>query len=131
MQKKILIIDDDHSLLRLTQMILERHGYKSAIAPSSAKAKEKLQSDGRVDLIILDLMMPDEDGFSFLKWLEFKSGFDPEIPVILNTAKSLSDAEYEEFHKHCHKIILKGMNFTEILIAEVTAVFNECKLADL
>ena len=124
-QKEILIIDDDHSLLRLTQMILDRHGYKSKIAPSVLKAKEILQDGANVDLIILDLMMPDEDGYSFLKWMKTQSNITPTIPVILNTAKNLSDSEYDEFCKYCHKIILKGMNFTEILISEVTSVFEE------
>ena len=127
-QKEILIVDDDHSLLRLTQMILERHGYKSEIAPSVLKAKEKLQNGARFDLIILDLMMPDEDGFSFLKWLKLQVNIKPPIPVILNTAKNLSDSEYEEFCKYCRKIILKGMNFTENLISEVSSVFEELDL---
>ena len=123
-QKEILIIDDDHSLLRLTQMILERHGYKTEIAPSVFKAKEKLQNGDTFDLIILDLMMPDEDGFSFLQWFKLQDDIKP-IPVILNTAKNLSDSEYEEFCKYCRKIILKGMNFTENLTSEVTSVFKE------
>ena len=123
-QKKILIVDDDHSLLRLTQMILERVGYASIVAASVNQARDILQKEGAVDLIVLDLMMPGEDGFSFIKWLEDDSNITPEIPVILNTAKNLSDAEYNTFKEHCHKIILKGMNFTETLISEVSSVLN-------
>ena len=124
-QKTILIIDDDHSLLRLTQMILERIGYSSKIAGSVSSAKEiLLNEDGSVDLIILDLMMPGEDGLSFIQWLENDSNINPGIPVILNTAKNLSETEYNNFKKHCHKIILKGINFTETLISEVSSVLS-------
>jgi len=121
-KKLILIVDDDHSLLRLTQMILEKIGYSSMVAASVSQAREILAENGRVDLIILDLMMPDEDGFSFIQWLEKENSIQPNIPVILNTAKNLTDAEYNSFKKHCHKIILKGMNFTETLISEVASV---------
>jgi CheY-like chemotaxis protein len=124
MRKTILIIDDDYSLLRLTQMILDRIGYSSIVAASVNQAREILIRESSVDLIILDLMMPDEDGLSFIKWLENDSNITPNIPIILNTAKNLSESEYDIFKEHCHKIILKGMNFTETLISEVSSVLT-------
>lgn len=122
MCKKILIIDDDHSLLRLSQMILNRKGYKTIIASSSKIAKELLDSTDQTNLIILDLMMPDEDGNDFLNWIYESTNEYKDIPIILNTAKTLTSDEIEEFMKRCKKIIPKGMNFTENLITEVTNV---------
>ncbi|MBN1865058.1 MAG: response regulator [Victivallales bacterium] len=122
MAKKILIIDDDHSLLRLSQMILRRKGYDAVIAISAAEARKVLLEQSGVDLIILDLMMPEEDGAEFLDWLERQSDNLKNTPVIINTAKNLSDTETRHFMTRCRKIILKGMNFTENLISEVESV---------
>ena len=122
MDEKILIIDDDHSLLRLSQMILNRKGYDAVIAISSMEAKKILQSEKNINLIVLDLMMPEEDGNDFLNWLQQPLNPLNDIPVILNTAKNLTDAEVNSFKQRCRKIILKGVNFTENLISEVDAV---------
>ena len=127
MDEKILIIDDDHSLLRLSQMILNRKGYDAVIAISSAEARKILQTDANIDLIVLDLMMPDEDGNDFLNWLQQQSVPLKDTPVILNTAKNLTEPEIESFNQRCRKIILKGMNFTEKLISEVDAVLSSEK----
>lgn len=129
MGEKILIIDDDHSLLRLSQMILKRKGYEAVIAISSMEAKKILKDEQNIDLIVLDLMMPDEDGNDFLNWLHQQTESLKNIPVILNTAKTLSDEEVEQFMKRCRKIILKGMNFTENLISEVDSVLVAEKTA--
>ncbi len=124
MAEKILIIDDDHSLLRLSQMILRRKGYDAVIAISAAEARKILLGQGGVNLVILDLMMPEEGGAEFLDWLESQSVGLKDIPVIINTAKNLTDAEIRHFTARCRKIILKGMNFTEMLISEVESVLG-------
>ena len=124
MSEKILIIDDDHSLLRLSQMILKRKGYDAVIAVSSMEAKKILSSGKEMDLMVLDLMMPDEDGIDFLKWLSEQPAPMKDTPVILNTAKNLTDTEIGFFQNKCEKIILKGMNFTENLLSEVDAVLS-------
>lgn len=124
MDEKILIIDDDHSLLRLSQMILKRKGYEAIIAISSMEAKQILLGEPEINLIILDLMMPEEDGEDFLNWLYEQPGEMKDIPVILNTAKTLSEHEVNHFMQRCRKILLKGMNFTENLITEVENVLS-------
>jgi len=124
MNEKILIIDDNHSLLRLSQMILMRKGYDAIIAVSSMEAKKILNENNDINLIILDLMMPEEDGNDFLDWLHKQPESLKNIPVILNTAKTLTDEEIGQFMKKKRKIILKGMNFTENLISEVDAVLH-------
>ena len=124
MAEKILIIDDDHSLLRLSQMILRRKGYDAVIAISAAEARRILLGQGGVNLVILDLMMPEEDGSEFLDWLEGQGDDLKNTPVIINTAKNLTEAETRHFTARCRKIILKGMNFTETLINEVESVLE-------
>ena len=124
MKKKVLIVDDDHSLLRLSQMILLKKGYDTAIAASSEEAKKMLANDKGADIIILDLMMPNESGEAFLDWLEQQPPPLNETPVILNTAKTLSLEELDAFSRRCSTIISKGVNFTSNLLSELEAVLK-------
>jgi DNA-binding response OmpR family regulator len=125
MKKKVLIIEDDHSLLRLSQMILSRKGYVAIPAASSMEAKRMLADDEGPDVIILDLMMPQESGATFLDWLLEQPSPLCDTPVILNTAKTLTREEIDEFSRKCRKIILKGIDFTETLLAEVEAALKD------
>ncbi len=125
MKKKVLIIDDDHSLLRLSQMILTKKGYETAIAASSMEAKSMLYEDDGADIIILDLMMPTESGEAFLDWLDEQPSPLSKTPVILNTAKTLSLDELEGFSRRCRNIICKGINFTENLLSEIESALEK------
>ena len=125
MKKKVLIIDDDHSLLRLSQMILAKKGYETVIAASSMEAKKMLIEDDGPDIIILDLMMPTESGETFLDWLDEQQSPLKDTPVILNTAKTLSLEELEYFSERCRNIICKGINFTENLLSEIESALNK------
>ena len=125
--KRILIVDDDHSLLRLTQMILTKKGYETHIAASSMEAKKMIHSGDGVDLIILDLMMPTESGYTFLDWLNEQDDAVRAIPVIINTAKTLSLTELDAISRSGRTIISKGINFTENLLAEINSVLGADK----
>lgn len=123
--KKILIIDDEHSFLRLAQMLLSRRGYDVSVALSSSEGRSNLVKNAPADLIILDLMMPNENGFTFLTWLEKQDEKLKNIPVIVNTAKNLSDDEIVFLKTRSKGIILKGMNFTERLLAEIERILGK------
>lgn len=123
--RKILIVDDEYSLLRLSQIIFQRKGYDVAVALSASEAKKKLLAAPDFNAIILDLMMPDENGFDFLKWMESQpdeSGLK-KIPVIVNTAKNLNDDELAFLNGHARKIMQKGINFADRLVSEVESIF--------
>jgi two-component system alkaline phosphatase synthesis response regulator PhoP len=84
MPKKILLIDDDPDLVNAVRMILESKNYNVAAAFGGIEGLKKAKTENP-DLIVLDVMMPDKDGYSVCK--ELKS--DPQlssIPVILLTA---------------------------------------------
>jgi len=63
MAEKILIIDDDLETLRLIGLMLQRQGYK-IIAANNGEQGIQLAKKERPDLIVLDVMMPDMDGFA-------------------------------------------------------------------
>lgn len=117
--KRILVIDDDRSLLRLVQIILGRRGNQVEVALSVQEAEGMLREQAPFNLIILDLMMPNENGFAFLHWQEEQPPPLRDIPVIMNTAKQLTPEEQQYLDRRCLKIIIKGINFTERLITEV------------
>lgn len=78
--KKILLIEDDHALAMGTTYTLKNEGYEVIPAGNLAEAREKIKE---ADLILLDVMLPDGDGFSFLEEMNEK-GID--TPVIFCTA---------------------------------------------
>ncbi len=123
--RKILIVDDEYSLLRLSQIIFQRKGYDVAVALSASEAKKKLLAAPDFNAIILDLMMPDENGFDFLRWMEAQSDDSglKKIPVIVNTAKNLNDDELAFLNGHARKIMQKGINFADRLVSEVESIF--------
>jgi two-component system OmpR family response regulator len=78
---QILIVDDDAGIRSLVSSFLERHGFKTDTAASPAEMRAKL-TGGRYDLIVLDVMMPGEDGLSALRKLQQNNG----PPVIMLSA---------------------------------------------
>ncbi len=86
MPKKILVVDDEKPIVRLVQVNLEHAGYEVITAYDGKEALEKVAQE-KPDLIVLDVMMPQMDGFEVMQRLQA----NPEtrdIPVIMLTAKA-------------------------------------------
>ena len=84
MAKRILVVDDDPDLVEAISMILKSKHYEVIVAYGGVEGLEKAKTE-KPDLIVLDVMMPDKDGYTVCK--ELKA--DPvlcEIPVLLLTA---------------------------------------------
>jgi DNA-binding response OmpR family regulator len=81
--KKILIIEDEFSLLNVLEMKFEQSGYEVLTAPDGKKGINTAKNE-KPDLILLDIIMPEMDGFEVLKKLkeEMKT---KEIPVVILT----------------------------------------------
>lgn len=82
-QQNILIVDDDPELRRLIGEFLGKHGFDVALAPD-AKGMDAVLDRQRVDLIVLDLMMPGEDGLSVCRRISASR----RIPVVMLSAAS-------------------------------------------
>ena len=91
MSAKVLMVDDDEGFLLATSRLLEAGGYEVAVARSAAEAEAQLESE-RPDLILLDVVMPTEDGFSFAERLSKAEAF-AGIPVVLVTAVAESSGQ--------------------------------------
>lgn len=81
MEKKILVVDDDPELRQLLDEYLSGWGYNVLLASDGAQMREQLASQP-VDLVILDLMLPGEDGLSLCRSLRVQS----ELPILMLTA---------------------------------------------
>ena len=89
MAERLLIVDDDLDTLRLIGLMLERQGYE-IIAASNGKQALDLAKSELPDLIILDVMMPDLDGYEVARRLRADED-TLKIPIIMFTAKSQMD----------------------------------------
>lgn len=87
---KILIVEDDINSSELVATILELHNYKTIASSSVKEAISILQSDLSIELIICDIIMPEQDGFDLLNYLRDNLRFN-HIPVIMTTV--LEDKE--------------------------------------
>jgi DNA-binding NtrC family response regulator len=87
MPQTILIVDDDPTQRRLLEAVVSRHGYHTILATGGREAIEVLEREGgpQVDLVLLDLVMPDMDGLAVLGQVKPRH---PTLPVIVLTAKS-------------------------------------------
>ncbi|MCK4519550.1 MAG: response regulator [Candidatus Omnitrophica bacterium] len=86
MKKRILIVDDEQELVKALQIRLGAAGYEVIVAYDGKKGLEKAQ-EGKPNLILLDILMPEMDGFETLEKLK-QDRQTKTIPVIILTAKS-------------------------------------------
>jgi len=85
-RKKILIVDDELSILVPLQFLMEKEGYAAKLAQSGKEAIEKI-SEIQPDLILLDIMLPDLDGYEIYEMIRQRSEW-ASIRIIFLTAKN-------------------------------------------
>jgi signal transduction histidine kinase/CheY-like chemotaxis protein len=113
----VLVVDDDAEVRQLFRRILESEGYTVVEAENGRVALERLR-DAVPSVILLDLMMPEMDGFEFVT--EFRrQGSWRAIPIVVITARDLSHDDRERLNGYVQKILQKGAHGREQLLAEV------------
>ncbi len=120
---RILIVDDNPDVRRLIRRILQSQGeYKLSEATNGMEAIELARRE-LPNLIILDLMMPEMDGFAVLNELK-KSPETAEIPVIVVTAKELTPNEKDRLRGHIQTLMQKGDFMSDEFMDEVRALLG-------
>lgn len=112
MAEKILIVDDDIDSLKLIGLMLQRHGYKVVAANAGAQAISKALAE-HPDLIILDVMMPDMDGYEVCRRLRADDATSA-IPIIMFTAKTLVDDKVAGFEAGADDYLTKPTHPAEL-----------------
>lgn len=110
MLKRILIIDDDKDVCEVLSKNLTHDGYEAVYAFSGASGIEKTQ-EGKFDIIILDLKLPDMYGTDVLKQIQ-NNGQD--IPVIILTGYPSLDSAIETFRNNGVDYLRKPFNINEL-----------------
>ncbi|MDX1601246.1 MAG: pyridoxal-phosphate dependent enzyme, partial [Anaerolineales bacterium] len=121
--REVLIVDDHADARRLIRRVLQAQGdYTVREVESGPEAIQSVREHSP-DLIILDLMMPEMDGFEVLEQLRERSE-TARIPVIVVTAKNLTREEKERLEGRISRLMMKGDFLTEDLIAEISKVLE-------
>lgn len=119
---KILVVDDESRIRKLLKDFFSKKGYSVIEAEDGKKALDIFEEDRKIDLIILDVMMPNMDGWSTLRKIRNTSN----IPVIMLTARSEEHDELFGFELGVDEYISKPFS-PKILVARVDALLKRTK----
>ncbi len=114
----LLVVDDDDRIRELLRKYLGRHGYRVSAAASAADAR-KLMQTLTFDMLVLDVMMPGEDGFEFTKSLRLSGS----IPIILLTAKGEAESRIQGLKIGADDYLAKPFE-PEELVLRIQAIFR-------
>jgi PAS domain S-box-containing protein len=120
----VLIIEDDPVARGMTRTILEKEGWKVNEAENGKLAMESLQRE-RPTLILLDLMMPEMDGFEFAEHMHRHPQWR-SIPLVVITAKDLSADERRRLNGSVETVLNKATSSRESLLDQVRTIVADC-----
>jgi signal transduction histidine kinase/CheY-like chemotaxis protein len=104
-RRQVLIVDDDPAARRWLERALTVEGWQASEAGNGREALASVRVR-RPDLILLDLLMPEMDGFEFLARLHADAG-GPRVPVVVVTAADLSEDDHRRLNGAVQKVLLK------------------------
>ena len=117
--RKILIVDDSATNRHVLSEMLARHGYRVILAESAKEAIEKAKSE-RPDLVLMDVVMPDMDGFQATRAIT-RDEATKHIPVILCTSKNLQTDRIWGLRQGAKNYLTKPVDEKD-LITKITAL---------
>lgn len=121
----ILVADDQPNIRRLYEHILEKNGYQPYSASDGVQALEVLDKV-HIDLIILDVMMPNMDGYEFLRTIR---ECNYNIPVLMITAKGAPADVREGFISGTDDYMIKPVDEVEMIL-RVKALLRRAKISE-
>lgn len=115
----LLLVDDDHDLQKMLCSIFRRAGYNELLTASSGAEALTIWRDRHPDMVVLDVMMPDMDGFSVLKEIRCTS----RVPVLMLTARGEAEDRVEGLENGADDYLAKPFLPKELLL-RVGAILN-------
>jgi CheY-like chemotaxis protein/anti-sigma regulatory factor (Ser/Thr protein kinase) len=115
--RRVLVVEDDPLTRTALGRAMQSEGWEVALAEHGRAGLERL-AESVPDLILLDLMMPEMNGFEFLEALRAHDGWR-SVPVVVITAKDLTDAERRRLNGGVQRVVAKGRQGFEALAAAV------------
>ncbi len=124
MEETILLVDDDAALLEVTSIVLSSEGYEVLMAEDGAEAL-RIVSQEKLDLVVLDVMLPKTSGFEVLKKIREQT----DVPVVMLTAKSQSVDKVVGLELGADDYITKPFD-TKELLARIRAILRRFRQQD-
>jgi CheY-like chemotaxis protein len=121
---RILLVEDDAATRTTIRQMLEREGWEVAEAENGRVALERL-AGGLPDAIVLDLLMPEMDGFEFVAELRSRRDWR-KLPVLVVTAKELSEEDHRRLNGEVERVIRKSGQPRDELLRELGLALAEC-----
>ena len=122
--RSILVVDDNEDIRNLLSLVLQKEGYEVFLAPNGSEALEIIKNN-RLDLILLDVMMPELSGLEVLSNIRGnKNNKISSIPVMMITAASTVSDIDAAIEIGASSYIIKPFR-NENLIGKVSAIFQE------
>src|ERR671916_779701 len=118
LEETILLVDDDAALLEVMSIVLASEGYRVVTAADGAEALREVERN-RLDLVVLDVMLPRISGFEVLKKIREKS----DVPVVMLTAKGQSVDKVVGLELGADDYITKPFD-TKELLARIKAILR-------
>ena len=122
MKKKILVVDDEGDILHFLELVLREKGYEVATASSGHEALTRAQM-AKPDLILLDIMMPQMDGWEVLKLLRVDDETS-DIPVAMLSARTEAKDRVQGLQEGAVDYICKPFSLHELL-GKIEGIFAE------
>ncbi len=119
----VLIVEDDASTREVLDRSLSRQGWRVEQAENGRDALDRTTEDHPPGLILLDLMMPEMNGFEFLETIRKRRKWR-EVPVIVLTSKDLTPEEYLRLRGNVARIVQKGAYTQHELRSEIRRIVS-------
>jgi len=120
----ILVVDDDKSTRRLMRALLEAEYYTVFLAENGADALKVMEKE-HIDLVVLDIMMPEMDGYTFTEEIR---GADNDLPILMVSAKQLPEDRRKGFLAGTDDFMVKPIDEEEFLL-RVKALLRRARIA--
>ena len=112
--RKILIIDDDQRNIFALRAVLKARGWECISAPGAAEGIETLQKESGIGVVLMDLMMPDMDGYEAIQIIRANPRLR-SMPIIAVTAQAMLGDREKALNAGADKYISKPINVDLIL----------------
>jgi signal transduction histidine kinase/DNA-binding LacI/PurR family transcriptional regulator/AraC-like DNA-binding protein len=117
--KVVLIVDDDPAVLGMhVQMVQDQFPHAQVLSAPGGREALRILETGRPDLVLLDLMMPDPDGFGVLEAMQDMESART-VPVIVLSAKTLTEEDMVRLNRSVAAVIRKGMFTSHETLAHI------------
>lgn len=122
---QILVVDDEKNTRKLMKAVLESDGYTVVLADNGKSALEIMDKE-HIDLVVLDIMMPEMDGYEFTEELRRVNN---NLPILMVSAKQMSNDRKKGFIAGCDDYMTKPVDEEEMLL-RIKALLRRAKIAN-